>query len=134
MYVHKAQEVTVPLAAWQHECTRNQQAQMVACIMSGSSSSSGVGTQGGDAAGDGCFCATCKLCQAELRRQQERQEQQQESDYSSSSSGSSAAPVDPADPFMWRRMLWGLLGSIKPSARRLWAAEKGMCPHADNKQ
>jgi uncharacterized Zn finger protein (UPF0148 family) len=89
--------------------------------------------------GDGRFCPTCKLCQAELRRHREQQEQEQEQQdsvrsSSSSSSRSAAAALDTSDPFMMRRLVWGLLGAIKPSARRLWAAEKGMCPHADNTQ
>jgi hypothetical protein len=130
--VNKVQEVAVPLAAWQHACSRLQKQHMMASIR-GNSSSSGVG--GKDDTDDGRFCATCKLCQAELRRLQEAQEQQEDAvDGSSSSSGCTVDPVDTADPFMMRRLVWRLLGSIKPSARRLWAADNGMCPHAENPQ
>jgi hypothetical protein len=101
---------------------------------SGSSSTSG---SGGSSSGtvaetdaDGSFCGSCKLCQEELQQQQQQQQQRASAKRSSSSAG--AQPLDTADPFMWRRLMWGLLGRIKPSARKLYAAEKHMCPHTSN--
>jgi hypothetical protein len=33
------------------------------------------------------------------------------------------------DPFMWRRLLWGLLGRLKPTAQAWYVQHYAMCPH-----
>jgi hypothetical protein len=38
------------------------------------------------------------------------------------------------DPFMWRRLVWGLLGRQKPTARDWYVQYYGMCPHTDDHQ
>jgi hypothetical protein len=113
-----------------HEACINQQKQqaldsLTLRLAGGSSSSNSTGA----ASDDGCFNASCTLCQLEKRQQQE---QQRASAGSSSNSSSAAARVDVGDPFMWRRLMWGLFGRVKPSAQRLYAAEQGMCPHSDS--
>jgi hypothetical protein len=39
-----------------------------------------------------------------------------------------ALPVPWSDPFMMRRLLWDLLGKLKPTAQA-WFMDHGMCPH-----
>jgi hypothetical protein len=39
-----------------------------------------------------------------------------------------ALPVPWSDPFMMRRLLWDLLGKLKPTAQA-WFRQYGMCPH-----
>jgi hypothetical protein len=55
---------------------------------------------------------------------------------SSSSNPAGAACFIPGDPqqawrdaFGWRRLVWGLLGRIKPSAQAWYVQQYGMCPH-----
>ncbi|WIA21453.1 hypothetical protein OEZ85_000661 [Tetradesmus obliquus] len=92
----------------------------------GAAGSSSSSSSDGAAVDDASFRAGCKLCQLE------KQQQQQQHASAGSSSSTAEQPGDAADPFMWRRLLWRLVGRIKPTARRLFAAEKGMCPHSDN--
>ncbi|WIA41744.1 hypothetical protein OEZ86_009087 [Tetradesmus obliquus] len=54
----------------------------------------------------------------------------------SSLPGAAAASFTPGDPqqawrdaFGWRRLLWGLLGRIKPTAQAWYVQYYGMCPH-----
>ncbi|WIA41743.1 hypothetical protein OEZ86_009086 [Tetradesmus obliquus] len=91
-------------------------------------SSSSSSSSDGAAVDDESFRAGCKLCQLEKQQQQ----QQHASAGSSSSSSTAEQPGDAADPFMWRRLMWRLAGRIKPTAQRLFAADRGMCPHSDN--
>ncbi|KAF6253356.1 hypothetical protein COO60DRAFT_427608 [Scenedesmus sp. NREL 46B-D3] len=127
----KAVEVTAPLSAWIDASTRRHKKLLLAGLTSEArAAGSSSGGSAKDAAGDGRFCASCKLCRAELQLQQ--QQQHASAGRSSSSSSSCApSPVSTDDPFMWRRLIWGLMGRVKPAARRLYAAEKGMCPHSD---
>jgi hypothetical protein len=48
---------------------------------------------------------------------------------SSSSSGYSGFPVPWSDAFMMRRLLWDLLGRIKPTAQKWFKTHARMCPH-----
>jgi hypothetical protein len=99
-------------------------------------------------AGDHDHNPQCPLCQQELQQQllqeQEHQEQQPPQNSagrgggggSSGSGGSSSAsahtcwPVAYDDPFLWRRLMWGLLGKLSAEAQAFYANTLGMCPHA----
>jgi hypothetical protein len=38
------------------------------------------------------------------------------------------------DPFMWRRLMWGLLGKLKPTAQDWYVQYYSMCPHCPNRR
>jgi hypothetical protein len=67
----------------------------------------------------------CPLCQTELEQQQ-----QQHPAGGSSSSSSSSVSVPYDDPFLWRRLLWRLLGKVSPEAQAFHAHYLNMCPHS----
>jgi hypothetical protein len=87
------------------------------------------------------FCASCPLCQQE----QEQQTQQQSIDEHASEGlangcsqgpcpaagevGDFSDPVPYSDPFMWRRLLWQLLGKLSPEAQAFHAQYSAACPH-----
>jgi hypothetical protein len=53
---------------------------------------------------------------------------------SSSSSGPYtgwAVPYD--DPFLWRRLMWQLLGKLSPEAQAFYSTYLAMCPHATDR-
>ncbi|KAF6256668.1 hypothetical protein COO60DRAFT_88069 [Scenedesmus sp. NREL 46B-D3] len=87
------------------------------------------------------FCSSCPLCrqeqQAKAREQQQQQQQQQSStgDVSCSPStplapsSSQHEAVPYSDPFMWRRLLWQLLGKLSPEAQAFYAQYTAACPH-----
>ena len=88
----------------------------------------------------------CSLC----RQEQQQQQQQQHANTGAASRGvgssiddsrrsvgdcsnasnpytSWAVPYD--DPYMFRRLLWRLLGKLSPAAQTLYSQHAGMCPH-----
>jgi hypothetical protein len=73
----------------------------------------------------------CPLCQQEHKQQQHGQAS---SSSSSSSGGSSELPVPYSDPFMWRRLLWQLLGKLSPQAQAFYAQHLAVCPHCPDKK
>jgi hypothetical protein len=38
------------------------------------------------------------------------------------------------DPYMWRRLVWGLLGKLKPTSRDWYVQHYGMCPHCPSRR
>jgi hypothetical protein len=68
----------------------------------------------------------CPLCQTELKQQQ-----RPAGDSSSSSSSIESVPYD--DLFLWRRLLWRLLGKLSPEAQAFYAHYLNMCPHSCSK-
>eukprot|EP00775_Hariotina_reticulata_P005261 gene5261-5496_t len=60
--------------------------------------------------------------------QQQQQQQQQQGPHQGSRVPYSSWPVDWQDHYLFRRLLWQLLGRIKPTAQA-WFAELGICPH-----
>jgi hypothetical protein len=79
-----------------------------------------------------CDChPQCKICQQE---QQERSAGQPGAGVtSSSSSGGSGVftcfPVQYDDPFLYRRLLWQLLGKLSPEAQAFMSKQAQGCPH-----
>jgi len=84
----------------------------------------------------------CKLCKKEaaslaaagcLHSSSKAAERLAGRDNSSNSSGSSGLygqfPVSWSDPFMMRRLLWDLLGKVKPTAQAWFKKHARMCPH-----
>eukprot|EP00775_Hariotina_reticulata_P007198 gene7198-7412_t len=57
---------------------------------------------------------------------------------SSGSGGSPSSFSSPAvswtDPFMWRRLLWQLLGKLNPAAQGFYATRLMACPHCSHKE
>lgn len=52
---------------------------------------------------------------------------------SSDSNGSNSPwPVACDDPFLWRRLLWKLLGKLSPEAQAFYATHADMCPHHED--
>eukprot|EP00775_Hariotina_reticulata_P007199 gene7199-7413_t len=51
------------------------------------------------------------------------------SDSGGGPSSFSSPAVSWTDPFMWRRLLWQLLGKLNPAAQGFYATYLGMCPH-----
>jgi hypothetical protein len=110
-----------------------------------SSSSSGVWPPG-----DHDSHAQCPLCKQEQQQQQRHPKRQVgaspmsigssggSSGGGSSSSGSSSSRSGPYtgwtvpydDPFMWRRLMWQLLGKLSPEAQAFYSTYLAMCPHA----
>jgi len=90
----------------------------------------------------------CPLC----RKEQQQQHQCASTTVSSSakdntafssttSSTSSSSPPSPClwpvaydDPFLWRRLLWRLLGKLSPEAQAFYATHLAMCPHCCSNQ
>ncbi|WIA19934.1 hypothetical protein OEZ85_005822 [Tetradesmus obliquus] len=66
------------------------------------------------------FHVSCPLCQQE--QQQEQQQQQQEEQQQSEA-------VPHTDPFLWRRLLWLLLGKLSPASQAFYAQYAAACPH-----
>ncbi|WIA40226.1 hypothetical protein OEZ86_013609 [Tetradesmus obliquus] len=64
------------------------------------------------------YNASCPLCQQDQQQQQQQQQQQK---------GSEAVPH--TDPFMWRRLLWLLLGKLSPASQAFYAQYLAVCPH-----
>jgi hypothetical protein len=104
--------------------------------MQANSSSSSNGYSGGSTSSVECSWSNaewdrfpqCPLCQ------QEQEQQQHGHASSSSSSGGYSEPVHYSDPFMWRRLLWQLLGKLSPQAQAFYAQHLAMCPHCPDKK
>jgi hypothetical protein len=85
---------------------------------SSSSGSTATGLPNGS-----CITGSCPLCQREAREQ-----------------AAEAAPATCSsqqfahDPFAWRRLLWGLLGRRRPTARAWFVQHYGMCPHCPSRE
>jgi hypothetical protein len=73
--------------------------------------------------GDHDYHPYCSVCAQEQWLQQRRR------GCSSSSSSSSDPAVHYIDPFMWRRLLWQLLGKLSPEAQAFYAQHLAVCPH-----
>jgi len=75
----------------------------------------------------------CLLCAAEEAVGGPAQLGRSTNSSSSSSSGSAGLygqfPVSWSDPFMMRRLLWDLLGKIKPTAQAWFKKHTRLCPH-----
>jgi hypothetical protein len=98
-------------------------------IHNSSSSSSSSGEEHAWKAGCYDFHAKCPLCQDEVKQQQQRQQQQQQH---SSSSCSEAVPH--TNLFMWRRLLWQLLGKLSPESQAFYAQYLVVCPHCSSRK
>jgi hypothetical protein len=82
---------------------------------------------------------SCPVCKAEEAGQPSIQLMEAHSSSSNSSSGSTGSqaaaglygslPVSWSDPFMMRRLLWDLLGKLKPTAQAWFREHFNMCPH-----
>jgi hypothetical protein len=102
--------------------------------------------------GDSHAAHGCPLCAQEQQQQQAAAADAAPSDSSpaaaslpadsppSSSTPSAACfiPNNPQqawrDPFSWRRLVWGLLGRLKPTAQAWYVQHYGMCPHCPDQQ
>jgi hypothetical protein len=76
----------------------------------------------------------CRVCQQELTKQRQQQQQHTQTSSSSSAAGGCTDPVHYADPFMWRRLLWQLLGKLSPEAQAFYAQHLAACPHCPDEQ
>jgi hypothetical protein len=102
------------------------------CSSANGNSSSSSGVDCGWSSGEWDRFPQCPLCQAELQQQQQQQHAQTSS--SSSSSAASSDPVPYTDPFMWRRLLWQLLGKLSPEAQAFYAQHLAVCPHCSEQK
>ncbi|WIA40229.1 hypothetical protein OEZ86_013611 [Tetradesmus obliquus] len=64
------------------------------------------------------FHVSCPLCQQEQQQEQQQQEEQQQSE-----------AVPHTDPFLWRRLLWLLLGKLSPASQAFYTQYAAACPH-----
>jgi hypothetical protein len=97
----------------------------------------------GRSAGDGvpgCRLG-CPWCTSEEQEQAEWEHRQQQQQQQPGQQGARPVdsvfadpPVDHTSPFLWRRLLWGLLGRVAPRARAVLEDQAGMCPHSSDKQ
>jgi hypothetical protein len=78
------------------------------------SSSSSSGSSNGEWVSGACdYHPYCNVC-----REEQQQQQQQ---------GCEAVPY--SDSFMWRRLLWQLLGKLSPESQAFYAQYTAACPH-----
>lgn len=71
----------------------------------------------------------CPVCIQELQHQQQQQGQTCPKHPNSSKGPYSSWPVPYDDPFIWRRLIWRLLGKVSPGAQAFYAQYLNMCPH-----
>ena len=71
----------------------------------------------------------CSICQEELQQQQSASQPASSGSSSRASSPYGSWPVAYDDPFLWRRLMWRLLGKLSPEAQAFYAQYLGMCPH-----
>jgi hypothetical protein len=111
----------------------------------GSSTSSGGGSSSSSSksgvwpSGDHNYHPGCPLCvEEQQQRQQALGPQPLPAANPPTSSRKSniytAWPVPYDDAFMWRRLLWQLLGELSPEAQAFYAVYLAMCPHATDPQ
>lgn len=103
-----------------------------------------------------CSCECCSKCKSKGVSEQQTAVQigsaghtvrssssstvQHDTSCSSYSCGSSSHPqshygdwaVETDCPFMWRRLVWQLLGRLKPYSQQFYRYKAHMCPHTDN--
>jgi hypothetical protein len=98
-------------------------------------SSSWQGSSDNSSNGAGCGCPLCE---------QEPQEQLATTDAAAAAADSPAAAAAASaackplggcrDPFMWRRLVWQLLGRLMPTAQAWYMQHYGMCPHCPDRR
>jgi hypothetical protein len=99
-----------------------------------SSSSSSQQVADSQSAGSSSAASGCPLCA------QEQQAAAAAGDTSSATASTAEPPIAACyipgssqqawrDSFMWRRLMWGLLGKLKPTAQAWYVQYYGMCPH-----
>jgi hypothetical protein len=87
-------------------------------------------------------CASCPLCQLEQEQQMQQQAMNKQpgnnlgngcgrgpGSAAGGAGGGSSDAVPYSDPFMWRRLLWQLLGKLNPESQAFYAQYLAMCPH-----
>ena len=114
----------------QEKQQQEQQEASVSCTSAPAAAVAGGGVAGGAGAGRPPLHPWEE--QQQQQQQQTPEEGQQPRPLHDSCYGSWPVPWD--CPFKWRRLVWRLLGRLKPTALRFWAEREQMCAHCGDEK